>query len=158
MQCKNKRAAILIFIAGLLLAGCKQESHHNVAQNQAAHVPSPSASPSTMAGRIPAHFTEPQNIKNLAPTLSPEQFTGKVRQAYQVAKEIPQTLTQLPCFCYCDTVGHKSLHSCYENEHSAGCSVCIDSALLAAELKQQGRGDAEIRNQIIAKYNSPHPH
>ena len=158
MQSKNKRAEILIFIAALLLAGCKQESHHNVAQNNIAPTPSPSVSPSTIAGRIPAHFTALANIKSLAPTLPPEQSTGKVRQPYQVAKEIPQTLTQLPCFCYCDTIGHKSLHSCYENDHSAGCSVCIDSALLAAELKQQGRGDAEIRDQLIAKYNSPHPH
>jgi hypothetical protein len=30
----------------------------------------------------------------------------------------------------------------------------VDSALLASELKQQGLGDAEIRDKLIAKYSS----
>lgn len=90
---------------------------------------------------------------NLPMTMPPQQFEGKVRQAYQVAKEIPQTLAQLPCFCYCDTVGHKSLHSCYETDHSAGCTVCVDSALLASQLKKQGLGDEQIREKLIAKYS-----
>ena len=59
-----------------------------------------------------------------------------------------------PCFCYCGAIGHKSLHSRYEDEHSAGCTVCVDSALLASELKKQALGDAEIRNRLIAKYGS----
>lgn len=59
---------------------------------------------------------------------------------------------------YCGAVGHKSLHSCYEDEHSAGCAVCVDSALFASELKQQGLGDAEIRDKLIAQYSSSAGH
>jgi uncharacterized protein with PCYCGC motif len=143
--------AAMTLIVCLMMASsaCNRAENHSAAQQH-----QPQASPSAMARPVPAHFTEPQDLKNLKPTLPPEQFTGKVRKAYQVAREIPQTLTQLPCFCYCDTVGHKSLHSCYEDDHSAGCTVCVDSALLASELKQQGLGDAEIRGRLIAKYNS----
>jgi hypothetical protein len=94
----------------------------------------------------------------LNPTLSPDQFSGKVKKAYQVAKEIPQTLAQLPCFCYCDTIGHKSLHSCYEDDHATGCTVCVDSALSASELKQQGISDGEIRDRLIAKYGGTPGH
>ncbi len=137
----------------MALSACNRAESHNVAQQS-----QPQASPSALARPVPAHFTEPQDLKSLNPTLSPEQFTGRVRKAYQVAKEIPQTLTQLPCFCYCDTIGHKSLHSCYEDDHATGCTVCVDSALLASELKRQGLGDAEIRDKLIAKYSSRSGH
>jgi uncharacterized protein with PCYCGC motif len=142
-------AITLIVCLMTSLSACNRPENHSAAQQH-----QPQVSPPESKRPVPAHFTEPQDLKNLKPTLPPEQFTGKVRKAYQVAKEIPQTLTQLPCFCYCDTIGHKSLHSCYEDEHSAGCTVCVDSALLASELKQQGLGDAEIRDKLIAKYSS----
>ncbi|MBL8205384.1 MAG: hypothetical protein JNM09_14200 [Blastocatellia bacterium] len=153
MQSKNKIIPVITLLVGLWLAACNQSASHTTTQ----HHP-PQVSPTAVAPRVPAHLTALPDLKSLAPTLPPERFNGKVRKAYQVAREIPQTLTQLPCFCYCDTIGHKSLHTCYEDEHSAGCDVCMDSALIAAELKQQGRSDAEIRSQLIAKYNSPNTH
>ena len=151
MRSEKKIIAAITLIACLTIAfsACNRAENQNAAQQ-----PQPQASPVAMRSLIPAHFTEPQPLDSLKPTLAPEQFTGKVRKAYQVAKEIPQTLTQLPCFCYCDnTFGHKSLHSCYEDDHSAGCATCMDSALLAGELKQQGLSDAEIRDRLIAKYS-----
>lgn len=105
--------------------------------------------------RIPAHFESVPAVESLAPTLAPEQFTGKARQAYQVAKQIPQTLAQLPCYCYCDEEhGHKSLHSCYETEHSSMCAVCVNEALLAYRLEKQERlTPSQIRDRIIAEYS-----
>jgi hypothetical protein len=115
---------------------------------------SPSASPSatTPARRVPAFFGAPPDVRTLPATLAPERFEGQVRLAYQVAKEIPGTLAQLPCFCYCDTIGHKSLHSCYEDEHSAGCGICLDSALMAYKLDKEGLAPMQIRERLIAKY------
>lgn len=151
MQSEKRFIAAITLIICLImgLSACNRAENHNAAQHH-----QPQVSPSTATRPVPAHFTTPQDLRSLKPTLAPEQFTGKVREAYQVAKEIPQTLTQLPCFCYCDTIGHKSLHSCYEDDHSAGCTVCVDSALMASELKQQGLSDAEIRDRLITKYNS----
>ena len=119
-----------------------------------AHSSSPATSPTVMtpARRIPAYFSVAPNLKDLPPTLPPERFDGEIRRAYQLAKEMPETLAQLPCFCYCDTTGHRSLHSCYEDEHSAGCSICLDSCLLAAKLKKEGVEVAQIRERLIAKY------
>ncbi|MBI3128409.1 MAG: hypothetical protein HYZ11_12455 [Candidatus Tectomicrobia bacterium] len=55
------------------------------------------------------------------PTLSPALFTGVVAQAYQVAKEIPQILDQLYCWCRCiENSGHKSNLSCFVDSHAAG--------------------------------------
>lgn len=53
-------------------------------------------------------------------TLSPSLFTGRVAAAYAVAREIPALLDQLYCYCRCkETVGHKTLLSCYVGSHAA---------------------------------------
>lgn len=104
--------------------------------------------------RVPAHFEMPPNAASLAPTLAPERFTGPTREAYRAAQEIPQTLAQLPCYCHCDqSVGHKSLHSCFEDDHGAHCAVCVNEALMAYQMeKGLGLKPAQIRERIIAHY------
>lgn len=102
-------------------------------------------------GRIPAYYESPPST--LLPTLAPELFTGNQKLAYQAAKDIPQTLAQLPCYCHCDRGhGHKSLHSCFESEHGENCGICIGEALMAHNLQRQGVSMSEIRKQIIAAY------
>jgi hypothetical protein len=87
--------------------------------------------------------------------LPAEDFTGKTRAAYRVAKEIPETLAQLPCYCHCDRgMGHKSLHSCFEDDHAAHCAVCVDEALLADRLQKSGLTPAQIREKIVAQYSA----
>jgi hypothetical protein len=54
------------------------------------------------------------------PTLDPAQFVGKAATAHRVAREIPEVLDQLYCYCGCDKhQGHKSLLSCYTDGHAA---------------------------------------
>lgn len=104
-------------------------------------------------GRVPAFYATAPDVASLPPTLSPELFAGNKRLAYQVAKDIPQTLAQLPCYCHCDRGhNHKSLHSCFESEHGENCGICIGEALMAHTLHKQGTGIGEIRKQIIAAY------
>lgn len=53
-------------------------------------------------------------------TLDPARFVGKAALAHRVAREIPDTLDQLYCYCECDKhSGHKSLLSCYTDGHAA---------------------------------------
>ena len=107
-------------------------------------------------GRVPASYETPPNISTLPPTLAPEIFNGNKRLAYQAAKEIPQTLAQLPCYCHCDRGhGHKSLHSCFESEHGENCGICIGEAMMASNLEKRGVRVSEIRKQIIAAYGQP---
>jgi len=104
-------------------------------------------------GRIPAYYTTEPDAATLPPTLSPDAFTGNKRLAYEVAKEIPEVLAQLPCYCHCDRGhGHKSLHSCFESEHGENCGICINEALMAYNLHKQGKRVSEIRDQIIRAY------
>jgi hypothetical protein len=111
------------------------------------HAPAPA--------RVPAYQSASEG-STLAPTLAPTQFVGKARQAYKVAKEIPGTLAQLPCYCECDKgLGHKSLHTCFVDDHASHCAVCVDEALLAYMLeKQQKFSPEQVREQIIEKYSA----
>jgi hypothetical protein len=53
-------------------------------------------------------------------TLDPHLFKGKARKAYQIAKEIPEVLAQMPCFCECEALGHENLLDCFIDDHAAG--------------------------------------
>ena len=107
------------------------------------------------AATVPAHFEVPPSKSSLGPTLDPESFTGVTRDAYRAAREIPVTLAQLPCYCHCDRgFGHKSLQSCFEDDHAAHCAVCVQEALLALRLeREQKMTPAQIRDAIIAQYS-----
>jgi hypothetical protein len=58
--------------------------------------------------------------REIRPTLDPARFVGKAQRAHQVAREIPDVLDQLYCYCGCDKLtGHKSLLSCFTDGHAA---------------------------------------
>lgn len=111
--------------------------------------------PKETVQRVPAHYESAPSMSALGPILPHEQFTGQTREAYRVVKEIPQTIAQLPCYCHCDTsIGHKSLYSCFEDNHAAQCAVCVGEALTAYKLQKEQRLSApEIRKRIIAEYS-----
>ena len=73
----------------------------------------------------------------------------------RAVREIPVTIAQLPCYCHCDKgFGHKSLYSCFEDDHAAHCAVCVNEALLALKLeKEQKLTPAQIRDTIVAQYS-----
>ncbi|MDQ1593142.1 MAG: hypothetical protein QOG71_3769 [Pyrinomonadaceae bacterium] len=105
-------------------------------------------------GRVPRFAATAADLKNLPPVLPASQFTGITRMAYAAVKEIPQTIAQLPCYCHCDEgFGHKSLQTCFVDDHAAHCATCIEEALLAYKLQKEERlTPAQIRERIIAQY------
>ena len=115
----------------------------------------PESHPEPTQSRVPAYQTVAET-RSLGATLEPSKFIGKTREAYKVAREIPDTLAQLPCYCHCDRgFGHKSLHSCFEDDHASQCAVCTDEALMAYRLvKDQKMSAEQIRKIIIEKYSS----
>jgi hypothetical protein len=73
--------------------------------------PAMSSSPATAS---------PAARRETRPTLDPARFVGKAAAAHRVAREIPDVLDQLYCYCGCDKhQGHKSLLSCYTDGHAA---------------------------------------
>lgn len=129
----------------------KRPAQTESATHSVEHPSTPTSSAETKP--VPAHYQTEPAASSLAPTLAPEKFTGKAQEAYRVVREAPQLIAQLPCYCYCDRgFGHKSLHSCFVDDHAAHCAVCVDEALLAHNLQKRGLSPQQIREQIIAQY------
>lgn len=102
---------------------------------------------------VPAFQIAP-TAASLGPTLDPAMFTGSAQTAYKIAKEIPETLAEVPCYCHCDRgFGHKSLHSCFKDDHGANCSTCINEAIAAYKMKKETKmSGREIRDAIVKQY------
>jgi len=62
----------------------------------------------------------PGKMMESKPTLDPERFYGTVRKAYAIAREIPEVLDQLYCYCRCrENINHLNLLSCYTDKHAS---------------------------------------
>jgi len=166
----KRNLLITAILAVAVVTACNSQAPADTARKdvpprQTTGLPAPSASAPKLVdphghdhspSRVPAFQTDAASLKSLRPTLSPEKFSGKTSAAYRVAKEIPQTIAQLPCYCHCDEgYGHKSLYSCFEDDHAAHCAVCVDEALLALRLEKVEKLKPEqIRERIIAQYSA----
>jgi hypothetical protein len=110
---------------------------------------------SQQAGEVPAYnAAPPPKGTKLPPILGKEQLWGENAQsqyqtrAYELAAKIPAVLQQQPCYCYCDRMGHNSLHSCFENTHGARCEVCLKELYYALLRPSEGQDRAQIRKGI----------
>ncbi|HSE21990.1 MAG TPA: CYCXC family (seleno)protein [Pyrinomonadaceae bacterium] len=146
--------ALVVVAVVLIFNSSGHQQQQQQVSNAPSHVHSPEEKPVDQ-NLIPAHFEEAPARGSLGPTLPPEQFFGKAKEAYSAVREIPQTIAQLPCYCHCDReFGHKSLYSCFEDEHASHCAVCVDEALLAYQLQKNGKlTAAQIRDRIISQYS-----
>lgn len=59
--------------------------------------------------------------KETRPVLDPAMFSGMTRLAYEAAKQYPDALNEVFCYCYCNEppFKHKSLLSCFIDQHGA---------------------------------------
>lgn len=107
-------------------------------------------------GGIPAYNAgPPPKGTKLPDIMSKSELWGADAQypyqthAYEVAAKIPTVLHQQPCYCYCDRMGHNSLHSCFENTHGARCSTCLKELYYSYQQHKRGKTAAQIRAGII---------
>jgi hypothetical protein len=153
---KKALIILMVVLAAAVMVVVWRQADQNTAHHSQQKSGSQQQASVTPTPRIPAHYEDVRDAKPLAPTLDPQRFFGQARAAYQVAKEIPETLAQLPCYCHCDeSFGHKSLHTCFESEHSSMCAVCVNEALMAYKLqKEGGLTPPQIRERIIAQFSA----
>ena len=148
-------AVAVLAAAALLIVSSARTDRPNTSAKPA---PAPTHNhehPQNAAKKIPAFQMAPTRA-SLGPTLDPDKFTGLTRDAYRAVKQIPLTIAQLPCYCHCDEgFGHKSLYSCFEDDHAAHCATCINEALLALSLeKDQKLTPEQIRERIVQQYSN----
>jgi len=111
---------------------------------------------SQQEGSVPAYNAgPPPKGKKLPAILGKEQLWEDDAQlpyqthAYELAAKIPAVLHQQPCYCYCDRMGHNSLHSCFEDTHGARCDICLKELYYAYSEHQKGKTAVQIRKGIM---------
>lgn len=101
----------------------------------------------------------PDEVKS-APTV--------VQQAYQFAAANPEVMKQIPCYCGCGAIGHRSNYSCYVEDgdangvvtydsHALGCSICVDITQDTMRLLKQGETVGKIKAYIDQTYSQYGP-
>lgn len=103
--------------------------------------------------------------KERKPTLDPSLFARgyepEVQPGYDIARKYPATLDKLHCFCECaenPMFHHKTLLTCFTDTHAAGCGICLSEARLAAQLKDKGLSDEEIKITVESVHRTDgHP-
>lgn len=82
-----------------------------------------------VSGKIPFTNSQKKDGKSFfvkggetRPVMDPSMFTGLTRAAYAAARENPEVLDQVYCYCDCSEPPfyHKSLLSCFTGNHGAG--------------------------------------
>ncbi len=129
-----KRVLLLFAVSLITLAACAQWSNPGV----------------EIPDYNPAAPTRP-----LPPIMHGTQLAGPDFQqpyqatVYRMAAKVSPVLHQMPCYCRCDrSMGHNSLHSCFEGTHGAECSTCMKEAVFAYNETKKGRTPAQIRAAI----------
>ena len=76
----------------------------------------------TSGGSAPVRGAKPAIPRVPRPTtLSAALFTGYAARGYQVAREIPEVLERVMCYCGCDrNPGHQNNLDCFADDHGAG--------------------------------------
>jgi hypothetical protein len=90
------------------------------------------------------------------PTLSPVLFIGKIARAYNIARENPELLDSIYCYCNCKkSSGHKSLLTCFVDKHAVSCDICQNQALYAYSLYQKNNDIAKVRVAVDKRFYRP---
>jgi hypothetical protein len=104
---------------------------------------------------VPAYNPQPPSPGELLPILPMDQRVGENFKypyqvhAYELATKIPGVINQLPCYCYCERIGHKSLHTCFESDHGAHCGICMREVYYAYRQTKLKKTPAQIRDGIV---------
>ena len=87
-----------------------------------------------------------------------------VREVYLFAARHPEVLEYVPCFCGCETRGHKRNADCFVRErnadgtvraweeHGMACIACVDVGRTAMQMYASGARVSDIRDEIERQY------
>jgi hypothetical protein len=104
---------------------------------------------------VPAYSSKAPQAGQLLPILPSDQRVGENFKypyqvhAYELATKVPGVISQLPCYCYCERIGHSSLHTCFESDHGAHCGICMKEVYYAYQQTKLKKTPQQIRDGII---------
>ncbi len=93
---------------------------------------------------------------------------GRIAQAYRLAVTHEPLLRDIPCYCGCKSMGHRSNYDCYIagmgedgrrrfDMHAIDCAVCVNITHDALRLCSQGKSVPEIKTFIDGQYGKIGP-
>lgn len=102
-----------------------------------------------------AHHPDPRDNVTAAEVQSSSRYADypQIAAVYDMAAAIPGVLDGLHCYCDCDRhSGHRSLLTCFRDDHGAACDICLEEAELAYTMTNEGRSLKQIRRSIDDLY------
>ena len=138
----RNKIAFRVFSLAFLFVVTLSVSAQWSAQQEPSGVPAYNAGPPPKGTKLPPVLTK-------ADLWGADAQNPYQTHAYELAAKIPNVLHQQPCYCYCDRMGHNSLHSCFENTHGAQCSTCLKELYYTYQQNKKGKTAAQIRAGII---------
>ena len=87
-------------------------------------------------------------------TLEPSGFDDpRVRASYQAARDVPEVLEHMPCYCGCfASAGHRNNLDCFKDNHGVSCELCRTIAVESKAMSLQGLPVEQINLAINEKY------
>jgi hypothetical protein len=84
-----------------------------------------------------------------------------VETGYRIAVKEPELLRSIPCYCFCDVMGHENLLNCFlrdgrgrgtYDEHAVTCNICFGQAMLAFLWSEGGASEERIRGGMERRF------
>ena len=143
---KRKLVFIVVAISALAIGGWALHKNRSETPSRSGVSVAQQSGPG-----VPPYYTDLHGVKVPA-TLPPQEFSDPAaRKGYEIAAKIPKVLMQMPCYCHCDIMGHKSLLDCFTVKHAASCNICLDSASFVYVRWKASVRIPTIRQQLIER-------
>ena len=81
-------------------------------------------------------------------------ISDPVQTAYKIAVKNSELLAKFPCYCFCESMGHKNLAYCFlkngvaegkYDDHASGCNICVAQAMTALLWDEIGATEMEMQ-------------
>lgn len=134
----------------------------NPGSNPTARTTKPRGTPSAKAGGKEPASAKAESVKppakKRAEVLDPNQFFGMAMIGYAAAKQAPEVMENLFCYCGCDlTDSHISLLDCFTSIHGVDCHICQEEAQIALKMHKQGDSMVKIQRRIDEEFAKQYP-
>jgi hypothetical protein len=99
--------------------------------------------------------TEDRGLIETRPILPADMWKGRAAEAYRLAAEIPQVVDKQYCYCDCSKnprFKHKTLLTCYTDDHGANCDICQNEAFMTYDLYKKGYLIPDIKTEVDKEF------
>ncbi|WP_342599322.1 PCYCGC motif-containing (lipo)protein [Psychrobacillus sp. FSL H8-0483] len=144
-----KKLIFILVSALLVLSACGKEAtkeNHEGQNDHTEHIENGDIQETTASADVLPTFLDNQS--------------EDMKLVYQVSAKAHDVLKWMPCYCGCgDSAGHMSNFNCFVQEikengevvwddHGTRCAACLETAVMAINMTQQGKSLEEVRNAI----------